>query len=119
MTAQNHDDLIALGPRMKPVSMVFGHNVEPPEVFLSADIRDLAAIGARGLSRARRRFWDRLATSSDAEEKLLCQRLIDRIGEAMGVATACALAARWKQEADACAAEAARAAELRALARWQ
>ncbi len=117
--AQSLDDLISMGPRVKAVDMVFGPNVEPPEVFLTADIRDVAAMGDRNLRRARHRFWDRLAASSDAEEKLFCQRVIDRISEALGAAMAHALAASWKQDAEDRAAEAAHAAHARSLARWQ
>lgn len=85
----------------------------------SHNLRDLCLRHHLVLRKLRAEFWDRLAGSSDPEEKLACQREIDKLGQALGFVQHHEIGASVELRRAEVAAQAERDAHERALDRWR
>lgn len=98
----------------------FGELAHPVDAAMArASARGLVGVGTpRGPVAARREWWDLLRRSETPEQRLTCQRMIDALGEAIGLqdwAEGRALCERNRAHADAAAAHEREAA---AIAEW-
>lgn len=98
----------------------FGELAHPVDAAMArASARSLVGVGTpRGPVAARREWWDLLRRSETPEQRLTCQRMIDALGEAIGLqdwAAGRALCERNRAVSDAFH---ARTRELEAVAEW-
>ena len=83
------------------------------------DIRELGRQTPTSLGVVRSAYWKRLAASRDPEEKLMCQKAINKLSEAIGVSKARRNADEWARLDAEEARQSAAEAHERALAIWR